>query len=260
VAGISDPAISASIAEKLRPGRLEGPIHGFEQLVRGYANWIEQICSKLNLPLRGGVACGVLWNPELLGPAHQAVMTTNASMIVVPEWTLMLCHFFSKLLARSLPLKSAVGETQVYFAAEAVLANIRANARLRDYAVGFLAYLATLDRRLMKPLGNAGGLARPVWRNLLVSTELFVVAHEYGHHIAMHGSGGWAAANGEPNLQSKINELEADRIAALIVAHYGAESEIAAAHSVASGVVALVNVIFPDLQRMHARGIRPRSN
>ncbi|MGA8497806.1 MAG: hypothetical protein WB764_20125 [Xanthobacteraceae bacterium] len=321
-AGITDPAISASIAEKLRPGRLEGPIHGFELLVRGYANWIEQICSKLNLPLRGGVACGVLWNPELLGPAHQAVMTTDASMIVVPESTLMLCHFFSKLLARSFPLKSAVGETQVNFAAETALANIRADARLRDYAVGFLAYLATLDRRLMKPLGNAGGLARPVWRNLLVSTELFVVAHEYGHHIAMHGSDGWAAANGEPNLQSKINELEADRIAALIVAHYGAESEIAAAHSVASGVVALVgldllrrarsvlfsghvqdinsdthptldqrllvfetlrydprnvehvrsmrqnyrdimeglwSIIFPDLQAMHARGIRPTS-
>lgn len=241
-AGIRDPRIAASIADKLRLGRIDGPTHHFELLVRGYANQIEQICTKLKLPLRGGVACGVLWNPGLDGPAQQSVLTTDASMVVIPESTLMLCHFLCKLLARSLPLKSVAGDTQVTLAAEAALANIRSNARLRDYAVGFLAYLATLDRRLTKPLGNAGGLARPVWRNLLLSTELFVIAHEYGHHIAMHGSDGSAAANGEPNLQSKINELEADRIAALIVAHYGAESHIAAAHSVASGVVALVGL------------------
>jgi hypothetical protein len=241
-AGISDPKVSALVAEKLRPGRADGPVHGFELLVRGYANWVEKICAKLNLSLRGGVACGVLWNPGVEGPAHQGVLTTDASMIVVPESTLMLCHFICKLLARSLPLKAVSGDTQVHVSAEAVLANIRSNAKLRDYAVGFLAYLATLDRRLMRRLGNAGGLARPVWRNLLISMELFVVAHEFGHHIAKHSLEGSAAVDSESNLQSKIDELEADRIAALIVADFGAESQIHAAHSVAGGVVALVGL------------------
>jgi hypothetical protein len=241
-AGIRDSGISALVAEKLRLGRIDGPVHGFERLVKGYATWIEQICAKLNLPLRGGVACGVLWSPGLDGPAQQPVLTTDASMVVVPESTLMLCHFLSKLLARSFTLRSFDGDTQVDFDAEAVLARIRADARLRDYATGFLAYLATLDRRLTRRLGNAGGLARPVWRNLLISTELFVVAHEFGHHIAKHNLEGSAAVGGESDLKSKIDELEADRIAALIIAHFGAESHIHAAHSVAAGVVALVGL------------------
>ena len=192
--------------------------------------------------LRGGVACGVIWNPGLNGPAQQAVLTTNASMIIVPELTFMLCHYFCKLLARSFPLRSVAGDTEVTFAAQDVLANIRSKRHLREYAVGFLSYCATLDRRLTRPLGNAGGLARPVWRNLLMSTELFIVAHEYGHHIAMHDLQGSASAEGEPGLQSKINELEADRIAALIVAHFGAESKISAAFSVACGVVTLIGL------------------
>jgi hypothetical protein len=72
--------------------------------------------------------------------------------------------------------------------------------------------------------------------------ELFVVAHEFGHHIAKHSLEGSAAVDSESNLQSKIDELEADRIAALIVADFGAESQIHAAHSVAGGVVALVGL------------------
>jgi hypothetical protein len=45
--GIRDPGITASIAEKLRPGRIDGPIHQFELLLRGYTDWIEQICANL---------------------------------------------------------------------------------------------------------------------------------------------------------------------------------------------------------------------
>lgn len=47
--GISDPGITAVIAEKLRHGRIDGQINDFELLLRGYADWIEQICAKLKL-------------------------------------------------------------------------------------------------------------------------------------------------------------------------------------------------------------------
>lgn len=228
---------TASLAERLRFGRTTGPLHEFENLLKIYCHWIEHICDKLKLPLHSGVAAGVVWNPSLV-PAQQAVLTTNASMIVIPESTLMLCHFISKLLSRSVSTKDADQKIAVSCAPEEVLAKIRSTPTLRKYASGFFAFCATQNARTLRSLKNASGLARPVWFQFLAATELFVIAHEYGHHIALHKMDGSASVDGVVDV--KIHELEADHLAALINAHTGAQLRLQFAHCGSAGVIALI--------------------
>lgn len=226
----------------------------------------------------------------------------------------MLCHFICKLLSRSIPTedKTRPGKIGVTIAPDVVLEKIRSTPKLRRYAAGFFAFCATQNRQPLKSLKNASGLARSVWMHLLMAAELFIIAHEYGHHIALHQI--------EDDSDPKMQELEADHLAALITAHVGAEVKLQFAHSGGAGVIALTGhdmvrrarsvlvggreepfnsdthpplkqrllmldtlrydpreaeavrlgrqhvveimeglweLILPDLQKMHARGIRP---
>jgi hypothetical protein len=240
--GSIDKEIFVSVAHRLRSlrGTADGSgLHEFQKLLEGYCVWIEHVCQKLKLSMHGGLACGLVWDGSL-SPAQQPVMTTNASIIVFPQRMLMLCHYFCKLLARSLSLRDITDGTEVNFSAKLALAKIAANKRLRRYALGFIAFNATLNPRFLKPLKNAKGIARPVWRNLLIGTELFVLAHEYGHHLALHRTEDELDADLSPSDRAKLQELEADHLAALITAHFGAEAELPIAHSCAAAVVALV--------------------
>jgi hypothetical protein len=71
-----------------------------------------------------------------------------------------------------------------------------------------------------------------------MATELFVIAHEYGHHIALHKMTDSASVDGVPD--AKIHELEADHLAALITAHLGAELRLQFAHCGSAGVITLI--------------------
>jgi hypothetical protein len=229
----------------------------------------------------------------------------------------MLCHYICKLLSRSMPTedRSRPGKVGVTIAADDVLAKIRSTPKLRRYAAGFFAFCATQNGRPLRSLKNASGLARPLWMHLLMATELFIVAHEYAHHIALH-----KIENGFDESILQVQELEADHLAALISAHIGAELHLQFAHGCQAGIIALIGndmvrrarsvlttgreemfvsethppfssrllmletlrydpreaegvraarqnfidimeglweLILPDLQRMHARGIRP---
>src|SRR5216684_2202642 len=111
---------------------------------------------------------------------------------------------------------------------------------LRSYAAHCFAFCATWNRRYLRPMRRVHGAARPVWLQLLMATELFVIAHEYAHHIEQHRVGDSVGVDGASSELRKVQELRADQLAALITAHFGAENSNSFAQSGSSAVLALI--------------------
>jgi hypothetical protein len=237
--GIIDPSLSKTVTDRLRMGRTAGAPHGFQKLLEDYCDLIKQACTKLELPVRGGVAPGVVWHPGLV-PAQQEFSDTGTSLIVIPESTLMLCYFISKLLVKAFSIRAEGDRLAVSFNAKKIVARLRSRAKLRNFAAGFFAYSATGNRRCLRPLSNAAGDQRPVGFQLLTAMELFVVAHEYSHHILEHGLQGCVSVDGPASELLKAQELQADWHAALITANIGAESRLSFAYDCTGAVAALV--------------------
>jgi hypothetical protein len=238
--GTVDPKVAVSVAERLSIGRIDGTRAGLQDCINVYSLMLEPTCRKLGLPLREGVVCGIAWNPA--SGAAQMNLSEGASVILIPESVLMLCHFMSKLLAQVLSIRVEGERVAIDCDPESALRNIKSNAKLKRYAAGGLAYCATWNRRSLTPLPPTAGDRRVLWYQLLMATELFVVAHEYAHHICGHGVTGVASVGGVSSDLSKAQELEADYCGALLTAHVGGETRLSFARDGSAAVIALVAV------------------
>ncbi len=239
--GAAEPNVSRAIAERLRLGKETDFRGGFQELVDLYSYWIESTCEKLGLPLHSGVACGVVWSPTF-EPLQQYFFDSDVSRIEIPEWTLMLCHFFAKLLARTAKITVEGEGLAVLIDAPTVSTKIRSNVKLRKYAAGFLASFATGNKRAYTPMSKVTGKTKTVYWHLLTASEVFVLAHEYAHHILQHKSGGWAGDDSARDELMKAQELAADLVAARIAAHIGFDLKSPHAHMGGGGVLALTAV------------------
>jgi hypothetical protein len=90
-----------------------------------------------------------------------------------------------------------------------------------------------------------------LWFQLLAAIELFIIAHEYAHHICSHGTDGCASVGGISPELSKAQELEADYYAALLTSYVGAQQMLTFAKDGSAAVIALIAV---DLLR-RTRGL-----
>jgi hypothetical protein len=240
-----------AVIEQVRAGLLD-PSVGLGEVVSGYSVVIEDICRTLNLPLRGGVATGVVYQPRDV-PAQSPVPGTNASVIVVPRHSLMLCHFVCKALAWAFPIEEQPTRYAISLKPKRVLKKLRRDRRLCSYLAQGIAFCATHDRACFsvhfEPLTGA---PRILGHHLLTATEIFMIAHEYGHHIDEHRLGDVADVEGLDGDAAIIQELQADYVGALITAHFGARTEPKSsfAASAAGAIIALGAV---DLaQRAHS--------
>ena len=181
--GTVEPNVSREVAARLRLGKQTDFRVGFQELIDLYSYWIESTCEKLGLPLHSGVACGVVWSPTF-EPLQQYFFDSDVSRIEIPEWTLMLCHFFAKLLALTAKITVEGEGLAVLIDAATVSTKIRSNVKLRKYAAGFLASFATGDKRAYTPMTKVTGKTRTVYWHLLTASEVFVLAHEYAHHFS----------------------------------------------------------------------------
>ena len=125
---------------------------------------------------------------------------------------------------------------------ETVLRKLQSSEVLRKYAAGGFAYCATWSLSNLTPLPPTAGDQRILWCQLLQATELFVVAHEYAHHICGHGVVESASVDGIASDLSKAQELEADYYGALLSAHVGAEHNLMFAHDGSGALIALLAV------------------
>lgn len=236
--GTVEPELITSVTERLRVGRTTVAHHGFQEVLDLYSYMIEQVCLELRLPIRGGIVCGVAWDPAA-GPVQRSI-SERESIILVPESTLMFCHFISKILAFSLSIKVEGKRLAISIDPPEVLGRLRASPKLRRYAAGALAYCATWNRRCLRRIPKLRGNARVLWQQLLMGMELFVIAHEYAHHICQHGLADFASVEGAAGDLMKAQELQADWHGALITAHIGADKRLQFAHNGTAAVIALV--------------------
>jgi hypothetical protein len=238
--GTVDPKIVSSVAKRLSVGRIDDTRAGLQDCINALSLMLEPMCRKLGLPLHEGVVCGIAWNPAS-GPSQMRV-SEGASIILVPESVLMLCHFTSKLLSQALSVRVEGERLAIDCDPERALRNIQCNKQLRKYAAGGLAYCATWNRYNLTPLPPTAGDQRVLWYQILMATELFIVAHEYAHHIRSHGVAASASVDGISSDVSKAQELEADYYGALLAAHVGVEQRLTFARCGSAAVIALVAV------------------
>lgn len=199
---------------------VEGLSHAEDKLthlvVSSLAREVEAACERLGLDLRSGVAAGA-YHGDGVGAMRQSVPGTRAGIVLISANLLLLCNEVSKLVIRSgeslgdfEPLKIAIS------ASASEVAQVRDKELLDDW-IDFFARRAVDP--LLSPPGREYVLApelHALQSDLLQAMELFVVAHEYAHHIEDHGRLNELGANG-PNMDVMRNdELHADAIAIMI--------------------------------------------
>lgn len=180
---------------------------------------IEDLCRANEVPVGDGVVVGSI--PKIGIEAYQMpVLTTKASIIAISGPLIMLCNGVSKLIAETVVLVAEGDRFKAIFDPAKVLDNLRSQPDLLrrwfyligDYGtygvppVDGSSWTVPLDKLQLRV-------------HLLYAMEWFVMAHEYGHHVADHARSG----SSEESEGNKAQELEADVFARGVSMRLGAE-------------------------------------
>jgi hypothetical protein len=184
---------------------------------------IEQSAARIGFKLHGGVSIGVLHGSGSEA-MQQHVMMTNASVVLVTSNLLLMTHRLAKLLALSLPIK-LFGEEQFtpVYDLKQIEINMLNNEILKSAWREFFLDHASDPKSPSagSPVFVFGKEKQTLWDDLSESMELFIVGHEYGHHIAKHRLGEEAQALGEDWVARHKKEFEADIYGILLSAEAG---------------------------------------
>lgn len=193
-----------------------------KRVLETLASMIESACGSLGLELRGGVVTGMIQKSGFEA-SQRPVAFTEAGLVVVNEHFTAFCHVLTKALVRSLIVTDEGERLAMSTNADAMLQRVQADEHLLAYWKAFFAFFVTLDTTLsrVEPMPHE---TRGVHVDLLLAIELFVLAHEYAHHIRAHGRVGEAGSHTTNQLDA-LNEFEADGLAMLICRYLGAYSK-----------------------------------
>lgn len=176
------------------------------QILERIIGEIEEACREHRIPIRSGVVYGV--TPELgLRISQSAVLKTQASIIDVSIYFITFCNMITKTLARSLPQYPA-GELMK-------VSNDPSEVRVRpqqspDLVTDWARIFSSYAELGWPPPGIhliTDTATQAVRYMLIRAVELFAIAHEYGHHIMMHGV---ASASSEETADPFVEEHQAD--------------------------------------------------
>jgi hypothetical protein len=181
---------------------------------------IEGACIKHGIPIRGGAVIGTMRQPGFL-VGQFTVLETASSIIDATIPFLAFCNLVTKLLAQTLPISSD-GRT-------AVVSHSPAEVRKRleespGLTTAWKQLFAGSAISLLPPsdFSNVFDIATTVTRIMLIrAVELFVIAHEYGHHVMEHGQ----VDSSEPEKTAFEQEHEADLFARAASIAIGAAEE-----------------------------------
>jgi hypothetical protein len=157
---------------------------GVQMILIELVRVVERACAELNLPVRDGIVYGTARSPGVTAQ-QKPVLGTGASIVEIGAPFIILCDLLSKLLAHTICTEEA---DQIKFAMAPD--NIRSRLRSQRWLVRewrrLLLHYAVRDRP-PPSLGRAPvGTILDIRRGLLDGMEVFIIAHEYSHHLLEH--------------------------------------------------------------------------
>lgn len=192
-------------------------------LIRDTQDLVEGAAKALGFDIFHGVSAGAISSPGIEA-YQQRLMLTQASVVLVSQNMILALHRLSKLLSLNVPIvnvkdgKFSIGDQMRDFAI--VVDNDPQLQHLwREFFIQYSLFPAD------PPRGSAVAVPSlertTMMADLMESMICFVVAHEYGHHMAAHGLGGAAGVDGPDRSVQHNQEIEADMLGALVTMKIG---------------------------------------
>jgi hypothetical protein len=181
---------------------------------------IDEICARGGIPVREGVVVGV--SPtEGLHAYQSEVPATGASIIDFALPFVIFCNEMAILIARTLPhLPSGTGQAVICDPAR--VRHVLATDEALSKAWGLLLARYAIEGWPLALPRLPIDVERVSTRlHILFSMELFAVAHEYGHHVLLHG----VAESSSPMGDGAMMEHDADGFARMVSMAIGSSSE-----------------------------------
>jgi hypothetical protein len=170
--------------------------------------------------LRGGVSAGTVLGGSLHA-MQKPVLGTQASVVLLTAALLGMCNRIAKLIARTASISHTDqdGEPMTcieYLPEDAQEAFDRDATLLEDWCQALVDFAMDPERPQLGRTYALIGLQMQLWGQVLGAMELFVVGHEYGHHLARHGVDNQDSSVTFSVEEAYAMELQADRYGALL--------------------------------------------
>ena len=174
---------------------------------------IETACDKVPQLAARNVIRGI--EPKLgVFASRMPVIMTNASIVTIGSQVFRLCSAVSKALARTVAVDPSGWDNLADMSLPR--AKLRAHPDILGYWFQIIASFTMLGTSIFVPLRVPSPELAGLRGEILEAIEIFVIAHEYAHHICRHGRLQVASSESGKDDAARKDEFEADTLAIAI--------------------------------------------
>jgi hypothetical protein len=184
-------------------------------LINTYESMILESLKILGYDMLDGVSLGMI-NKEGLTAEQTKVMMTDASIVNISDYLILTIHRYTKLLAKSFAITN-IGEGifVIDMELQSSIDQKLSNTELQyEWDMFFEDHALSLKRPSKGEKVSLNSLEELTLQEAFSTCmSLFVLGHEYGHHVMKHSSNGEVFSGNHKEEENKISEYEADLVA-----------------------------------------------
>jgi hypothetical protein len=185
----------------------------FESIFNGLCDRVEAAIAKVSKSGPVRVARGI--EPQVgVFAARLGVMMTDASVITVGSQIFRFCNVVGKALTTTIMIDPGAWDT--VDDRQALRALLRSRPDAVRYWVDILVSFSFTGSSVSVPFVTLPREWNALKDRMVDAVEIFVVAHEYSHHLMRHGRLLEASADSSADPRARGEEFEADSIAIMI--------------------------------------------